>query len=483
MQHHASCNLRGWSNIRFEWYTPWDYLRSAYLKNSYNPPVDLSDAGIARWRCKVDEQQVEAKAQALMSQSEVYKVFSEPLQYHPDQFNVSNAILRQHRFNLLGKKSTGAYDIFNKPIHAAYYSVVEHEDLPGWVIKAGADRCPTEGFRPYISLNPETNERTYPEPEESLMRVAMAERVRHAVRELGFEDDVIIPQKRIVPYHNSVVKAGEVDPMRRYFVISEKHEFMSRDLMVDSISKMTPDKQRSLARKIALIVRRAGLCDTNWSNIRLTVEGKLVFLDTEPCGSMHTRARSAKRLPHSVEKCARIGLYQLLGNAQQLAIDTPALNPYVQEIARHYDEVCAPQWDWQKICLTTVLPVLLVYEIGKALLRHRKSLAAFRRKVDDQAASYTQLFLDLARDHQGGGFLNLDERIYQAQLRYRAAINRLPALVEGVVCQRELAGPAELDRVFSKRIKDYEQSLMVHGNLLGRVGDDLMTEDGEPISL
>lgn len=252
-----------------------------------------------------EDKETAATAQRLISQPEVQRVLSEPLTYDlAVEVPKRNAILQRHGFTLLSSKSNSQ----NRPV--PFYSVVEHSELPDFIIKSGATRIP-EGSFMRGPLN-DRNEMAIFTAEESLFRIEMANRIQRVAQEAGI--DVVLPRKKLVAYANS---EGITEPNKKYCVVCEKINILSVQDTVQAIKSMNQQKQKEIARKISTIVERAGLVDASFDNIRFTPDGKLAFIDTEPAGLMAAKKPGVWNKLFgpkgaSVEKCARIGLFTLM---------------------------------------------------------------------------------------------------------------------------------------------------------------------------
>ena len=119
-----------------------DFFKSCYYSNTYIPPVDLSDEKLSEQMFGDKDQNIATKAQQLISTQEVQGVLSSPLNYDPDEVKKKNAILEKHGFKLLSSKQILKPGGVMERI--PFYSVVEHDQLPGWVIKSGATRIPKD---------------------------------------------------------------------------------------------------------------------------------------------------------------------------------------------------------------------------------------------------------------------------------------------------------------------------------------------------
>ena len=82
-----------------------DVFKSFYYSNTYVPPVDLSDRGLARHLLATKQLQAASIAQALISDSEVKAVLSAPISYdYTGKVLANNTVLREKGFKLLSVK-------------------------------------------------------------------------------------------------------------------------------------------------------------------------------------------------------------------------------------------------------------------------------------------------------------------------------------------------------------------------------------------
>ncbi len=330
----------------------WDFAKSFFYQNTYTPPVDLSDAGLKpHLLANVDPETAQA-AQKVLSAPDVRKIFSEPLSYDlsktiPERVKT----LRNHGFTTLSTKPEMSSGILHP-----FYSVVEHKDVPGYVIKSGADRVPADQ---YIMgpVNLHLDEMSHFTPEDSLMRIAMAARIQRVSQEYNL--GVHVPKKYVVQLPGS---DSETKATRKYCVLSEKVDIPSPDQTVRNIQKMQREEQRQLARKISTLVAKVGITDATFENIRVDSKGKVTIIDTEPAGLMVAKQSGFKNWlfhpkAHSVEKCTRIGLFTLAYSAK-----TKELDAFSKVVYEEYSKVSSPKLSIWKITLAVagmaVVPVI-----------------------------------------------------------------------------------------------------------------------------
>ncbi len=282
-----------------------DFFKSFYYSNTYLRAVDLSDKALAKHMMEKSNPEVANIAKELISRAQVKPILSEPLSY--DLVGVvqnNNNKLKEHGFKLLSQKSNLQGGGISE-----FYSVVEHDQLQGWVIKSGAARV--QDGKPIMGPKNDLNEMAHFTKEESLLRIEMANRIRKIAKDAKI--DAIVPQKKLVAYANV---DGETDPTKKYCILCEKIEVLSPEETVQAIKDMNKEQQIETAKKVATIVEKAGIVDATFHNIRLTREGKLAFIDTEPAGLMAAKKPGIWNAffgpkGASVEKSARIGLFTL----------------------------------------------------------------------------------------------------------------------------------------------------------------------------
>lgn len=329
-----------------------DFFKSFYYTNTYLPFVDLSDKGLRKHLLATENQEAADIAQRLISNPEVRAVLSEPLTYDlAEAVPERNAILQRHGFSLLSSRlnlQTGQ--------KVPFYSVIEHDGLQGWIIKSGATRVAKDQL--FTGLLNDWNEMAFVTDEESLLRIEMANRIQKVARESDI--DVVLPKKKLVAYANL---DGVTEPNKKYCVVCEKINILSVDATVQAIKAMDGEGQRDIAKKISTIVQKAGLVDASFDNIRLTPDGKLAFIDTEPAGLMVAKKPGLWNKLFgpkgaSVEKCARIGLFTLMMQATKAEEDGQSIEAGLEEFHKQvksdYEETAAPKLSKWKITFSVL---------------------------------------------------------------------------------------------------------------------------------
>ena len=183
-----------------------DFLIAPYCEADYCDPVHLDDDWAKKHLLSNERSEDAQKIQDLISNDEVKNVLSSPFTYDGAKFQQRNNILKKHNFTLLSKKP------FQNEIYE-YYSVVKHENCPGYVIKAAGQRIPKDEVVHGLP-NQINNEITTFCSEESFLRLEMVERINKAAEKCGI--DVKLPKKYLVPYKNS---GNETEMAKKYCVV------------------------------------------------------------------------------------------------------------------------------------------------------------------------------------------------------------------------------------------------------------------------
>ena len=217
--------------------------------------------------------------------------------------------------------------------------------LAGWVIESGA--CSVSQDRVIHGLTNDRGECTTFTPKDSLLRIAMSERIQRIAQKADI--DVVLPKTKLVICRDM---PNEKDATKKYVVLCEKLDILSKEETVQAIKNMNEQGQKDIAKTIVKIVQKSGFVDASFHNIRLTKHSqRLAFIDTKPVGLMISKEyssfwRSARGA--SVEKCARIGLYTLMS----LTSSESGLTYFHQEVKQAYEKVATPKLSKWKITLS-----------------------------------------------------------------------------------------------------------------------------------
>lgn len=382
--------------------TFFDYFKSFYYVNTYLPPVDLSEQSLSKYLMENENPEVARTAQRLFSNPEVQKAFSTPISYDRTTREHKSKILENHGFKTLNPSKT----------------VVEHSDLPGWVIKSGANPFSKDLF--IRGPMNDKKEAAFPTPDDNLLRFTMAERFASIAKEENLT--LVIPKKRLVAYPNT---KGVTDITRKYFTLSEKLDILSVKETGDKIGQLKDEEQRELAKKISRFIQKSGWVDPAPRNLRFTPDGKLAIVDTEPFSLLRAKRSlfdtSVLSPTASVEKCARVGLFTLIEaiskkNPNQKALEEPILPniaTFHKQLKSEYEKISIPQLSYGKMVLSIlslgILPLAQAIisfstvkfiektqaEAQKEIKTHKEKCNAYYDECDRKLET-----MDFVKEHQ-----------------------------------------------------------------------------------
>lgn len=229
-------------------------------------------------------------------------------EYMTTDFICSPRYIREKGFKLLANK------------------VLEHPELNGWLMKGGGQH---KEAMVWTKVGKSTSNMY-----DNIMRVFMAERLSKVIKEDQL--DIVIPEKRLLPSNKEETAAGL---HKKYYVFSKKLDVLSGSQTTDTLRKMPEDPQRKVARGICQLIKRTGLMDNHFGNIRWsTTLKKTVILDTEPIGLLIATTDSSSKITNTVEKCALIGLHHFKYTLNQLPSDEN-LPIFIKEVDRAINEM------------------------------------------------------------------------------------------------------------------------------------------------
>lgn len=265
------------------------------------------DEPLSEWLEAFDQKkhlpQLTDRITRLFCEVDVAQIFKAPFAYDEDTIQKNIQVLQKHGFTFLSQR-------FTKTQHPLpHYSALEHPSLDGWVIKPCGKRVPDSTF--VFGPTNQYMEMAYFSDEDGLYRIPMRQRIHRIANEENIP--VILPKK----YYVKIPFSTEEDPKKSYFIIAEKIPVLSADESIDTIKKMSPSQQTTLAFQICRLIQLSGFLDASMANIRLTREGRLAIIDTEPAGFLRACGNTPlfpwNRYGHhgTLEKSGRIGMHRL----------------------------------------------------------------------------------------------------------------------------------------------------------------------------
>ena len=281
--------------------------KSYKYQQTFLPPVSLDD----EWANKhLADEILSQKVKSLFQDQAARAAFCEPFDYDLDEIERRNKALKTKGFQLLSRKP---YTRGNLKHTTPFYSVVEHSDVEGYVIKSGAARVKKDEIMQ--AAGNDCSEICFFSKEDSLLRLEVAERIKRVAQKRQIE--VVVPEKKLV-----CLDPNENDPTKKYCILSQKIEVLSTEETIQTIRDLPQDKAKALAEKVCQLVADVGLVDCSFDNIRMTHEGKIAIIDTEPASLIVAEKKRhfwekiitffSGDVQSSVEKCARVGLHTLM---------------------------------------------------------------------------------------------------------------------------------------------------------------------------
>lgn len=277
-----------------------------YPLETHIPPIDLSPEALKKWELP-DGHEKQLIEEHFMDQR-VKKIFTQPLSFD----------LKTCRKNCSYLKSKGWELLSAKPINCGkqepFYTILSRSELSRWVLKHAARRKKVdEEGRAILLTNGAFYDFNY---RSSILRIPMALKIQKACKENPEEFSGINAPKK---YLCKISSDTNVPIQDRYIVVAERIECLGIKETFDDLSKMMPEEQKALARKLIRIIKIVGIEDFSLANVRLGKEGdvdqigirKIYILDTEPSNLMIPDRGWIKNfftLQSSVEKCARVGI-------------------------------------------------------------------------------------------------------------------------------------------------------------------------------
>lgn len=159
--------------------------------------------------------------------------------------------------------------------------ILEHPLLPGYIIK----------------LSSKT-------PLDATYRVLMAKRMSK-VKEIDDLSRVLVPAKGL---HRLSWANEKESTEKKYIAFAEKIELVPENEQFDEIRKLPEETQREMAVQACKMICGIGYRDAHAGNIRLTRDGRLAFIDTEPLGMFVEKEGSENEKPGSILNEALSGL-------------------------------------------------------------------------------------------------------------------------------------------------------------------------------
>jgi len=351
-----------------------EFVKSLFYSVNFLSPVRITQEQLEKWH--TNDEDVKKVVNNQFADEGLQKAFSEPLTLNPHKFNGINKKFEAKGWNILSSKPV--MDSLGKPTFNPYYSVLEHDNLFGKVVKHAGKRKPDDqiGGGAHIGICGDFLDlSTYC----SFLRIAMAERIRKIVEENPDElDGITLPQKELCEIQPGRLKDKSLPLDQRFLIVAEKVACLSESATVDAIDKMTREEQVALADKLVSVIQKAGLADASFGNIRLgnkedrTEKGnrKIYLIDTEPSNVMILDQGWFKNLftlQSSLEQTGRIGAVQLL----RLEGSNRRANHFVGRVRKHIAMQKTSRYSASKVSLYVISVIALTIIYQKKVLEKK----------------------------------------------------------------------------------------------------------------
>lgn len=292
-----------------------DVFRSQFFPKTYCFLEDPVESWIEAYDFDTHHPELAAPLKSIFVKAKIATIFSEPFSYQEEKIRKNVEELKQNHFTFLASRRTREGDTL------PFYSALEHPRLPGWVLKPCGSKVPDSRFilGPANSLN----DMAYFHPYDGLYRIPMKERIRK-IAEL--EDiPLLVPKK----FYAKIPFCNKENPLENTFVIAEKLDVLSTQDTLKMIKSMSTSQQSLLAYRIGRLIQLSGFLDASLNNIRLTPNGEIAIIDTEPAGFLKERGEFPKPFwagyghQGTLEKSGRIGLHLLRDQFLDKSLSTP----------------------------------------------------------------------------------------------------------------------------------------------------------------
>ncbi len=292
-----------------------DVFRSHFLPKTYCFLEDPVERWIEAYNFDTHHPDSAAPLKSIFVKAKIASIFSEPFSYEEAKIRKNVEELRQNHFTFLASRRT------REGSTLPFYSALEHPRLPGWVLKPCGSKVPDSRFilGPANSLN----DMAYFHPYDGLYRIPMKERIRKIAETEGIP--LIVPRK----FYAKIPFCNKENPLENTFVVAEKLNVLSVQDTFKMIKAMSTSQQSLLAYRIGRLIQLSGFLDASLNNIRLTPEGEIAIIDTEPAGFLKERGEFPRPFwagyghQGTLEKSGRIGLHLLRDQFLDKSVSTP----------------------------------------------------------------------------------------------------------------------------------------------------------------
>lgn len=309
------------------WPTFTQYFCSFYYENENNflPPVDLSEETLRTNGDLVQRPDIEE----VIQRPAVQKILSSPIPI--------DAEARERNVEILQSNGlvTGQCQLRSN----CHCSIKK----PEIGVKLLPSMC--FGFSPCIS---DRGEHNLLSPEDGLLSLEMSRHIQRVADAQKIKVQTVTD--KLLLFNSS----QEEVPSKKYCVLAGVWPVLEPKETINCIKGMSQEEQIDCARKLCLLIQKAGIVEANFSRIVLTKEDHTFSFAVSPHGLLVSKQSELTR-GASIEKCGRIGLSYLRYAVRKSFGETLAEgSAFRGEVEKAYQEAMRPKWSKWKITLSVM---------------------------------------------------------------------------------------------------------------------------------
>lgn len=272
------------------------------------------------------------------------------------------------------------------------YSRTHYDALPGSV----NDRKEQNLFTPY----------------DSLIRVFMNQRLRQVAKQMKL--DIVVPDEFVVPFENT-----NSDFSKSSFIISKKINVLSPEESAKFLYNKRIDEQLEIANSLCNFIIKSGYADASFDNIRFTKDGKLAIVDTEPLGLIVDQNDPDRKKGYSIEKCARIGLYNLRESEFLYGLTT-----FSEEVNYFYQR-SFNVYSLKKIALSVCCPIIPISILFLSVIS--------RIKIERQVRRWLEIYVKFILQHiKDQPSIQFQKALNQYEVQVKSIKEKYFSMIDGI---------------------------------------------------
>ena len=348
-----------------------DYFYSYYFENqnTYLPVVDLSEETLQKEGDLAERPDVQKRICSL----EIREILSSPIPLDDEACQENAETLELDGFTIPSPSCS---------TRSHCYCTIKDPQTNSTLLHARPIRFSTliSGRGDHNPLSPE-------------YRLLTLEMYRH-IQRVAAKENILVQtaQDKLL----SLDREQEKDSAKHYCILMGDLPGLNRAETIQCIKEMPKEEQIECARKLCLIIQKAGIVESNFWTITLKKEDHTFCFCPSPHGLLVSKQSGLAR-GASVEKCARIGLTVLYNDVRENFGETTAEGGDFRAIVKDaYNDAMTSKWSKWKITLSVLslgLIPLICAIISRVRVRfiqtHLKQVEQLRDSLVQEASSYT----------------------------------------------------------------------------------------------